>query len=279
MIATWNGKTFYISGYWAKNLDNIIDGVMNKNTSAVIIFDGRSGLGKTTLSGQTGCYINSKTKKYMGTKNPKFSLDNMAWTPDTFVEKLKHANKGDIIILDEAMIVSNRSTMSEMNKMVVSMMSMIRSKQIFVIFNINSIFDMDRNLPLHRADVLIHLYSEDDKFAGRGRYMCVPSAKGKLKMLYILGKKYYDYSKARPAFIDKFTPFFPFNEKEYDKRKNYAIENYDYGKPTKSTKVKESRDNGIRYLKENTNMDVDEISIAFNISKRTVYRILGINKE
>jgi len=279
MITVWNEKSFYISGYWAKNLDNYVEGVMNKNTSAVLIFDGRSGLGKTTLSSQTACYINTKVKSYMKNKAPKFSLDNMHWTPDTFVDRLQNAEKGEIIILDESMIISNRSSMSEMNRMVINMMSMIRSKQIFVIFNINSIFDMDRNLPLHRADVLVHLYAEDDKFAGRGRYMVIPSAKGKLKMLYILGKKYYDYSKARPAFIDKFTKFLPFNNDEYEKRKQKAITTYFENNDTrfKSSKLKESRDSGVRYFKKEYKLTNEEIADAFKISIRTVNRILNNN--
>ena len=223
----WGGKEFYMSNLLTKNLKIYTEGVMKKNTSAVILFDGRSGLGKTTLSMQTGCFLNNEIKKYMGSKTPKFSLDNVFYTPQEFIDRLKVAQKGDIIILDESMILSNRSAMSEINRKVVIIMSLIRSKQIFVIFNVNSIFDLDRNLPLHRADVLIHLYTEDDKFAARGRYMVIPAAKGKLKMLYILGKKYYDYSKGRPAFIDHFSAFFPFSNSEYEKRKQESIINYD----------------------------------------------------
>ena len=157
---------------------------------------------------------------------PDFSLDNVFWTPKPFIEKLKVAKKGEVIILDESMILSNKASMSEMNRAVVIMMSMIRSKQIFVIFNANSIFDIDKNLPLHRADMLVHLYAIDDKFASRGRYFVVPSAKGKLKYLYISGKKYYDYSKAWPAFRDHFSAWFPFDDNDYEKRKQKAINSY-----------------------------------------------------
>lgn len=224
-------KTFYLSGYMQKNLDNYVKGVINKNTSAVFIFDGRSGLGKTTLSFQTACYINLEVRKMLKKKGetdlPDFKLeDNIYWTPKEFIERLKRAKKGEVIILDESMILSNKSSMSEMNKAVVVMMSMIRSKQIFVIFNANSIFDIDKNLPLHRADMLVHLYAIDDKFASRGRYFVVPSAKGRLKYLYISGKKFYDYSKAWPAFRDRFSGWFPFDQDKYEKRKQDAINSY-----------------------------------------------------
>ena len=225
-------KDFYMSGYLGPNLDNFVKGVINKNTSAVWIIDGRSGLGKTTLSFQIGCYTTLKVREMLKKKKvpehelPTFTLDNVCWTPEKFIERLKNAKMGEVIILDESMILSNRSVMSEMNKATIIMMSMIRSKQLFIIFNANSLFDLDKNLPLHRADMLLHVYAIDDKFASRGRYYCVPSARGRLKYLYISGKKFYDYSKAMPAFRDRFTAWFPFDEKEYEKRKQEGIEKY-----------------------------------------------------
>ena len=199
-------KSFYISKLLAENLDGFIKGVMTKNTSAVFILDGKSGLGKTTLSTQLGCYIHNKVKEYYGKSGdekdaPKFTLDCMCWTPQSFVELLedneKKLKKGSIVIMDESMILSNRSTMSEVNRAVIIMMSMIRSKNLFIIFNVNSIFDLDKNLPLHRADMLLNLYPREKKFASRGAYQVIPAVGGRLKYLYIAGKKYYDYSKAR----------------------------------------------------------------------------------
>ena len=165
--------------------------------------------------------------------------------------------------------------MSEINRMIIIMMSLIRSKKIFVIFNVNSLFDLDKNLPLHRADMLLHLYAEDDKFASRGRYMVVPSAKGKLKNLYILGKKYYDYSKARPVFLDKFPSYFPFSENEYEERKQKAIEEYFKDNKKISFKATETRNKYINYLKYNLKMPIEEIAKIGNISERTVSRYLN----
>jgi len=278
MLIAWKDKSFWMSNFLIKNLDNYIDGVMNKKTSAVFLFDGRSGLGKTTFSFQVGCYIAKGVAKHFSTRlkkevEPKFSLDDVAWTPDAFIDKLKKATKGDIIILDESMILSNRSSMSEVNRMVIIMMSMIRSKQIFVMFNVNSIFDLEKNLPLHRADMLVHLYAPEDRFASRGRYGVVPSAKGKLKNLYILGKKYYDYSRSKYAFIDKFPAFFPFDEKEYEKRKQESISAYFESATTTSNKSKDSRDTYIRHLKE-SGMSHEVIAGIGGISTKTVQRAL-----
>lgn len=279
MLVFHNNKSFYMSKNLAINLNAYVDGVMDKNTSAVFLIDGRSGLGKTTLSFQIGIYLAQKVKQKYKKKNlkdpPKFTLDSVAWTPDVFLEKFKNVKKGDIVIMDEAMIISNRSTMSEINRLIVIMMSMIRSKNIFVIFNVNSIFDLDRNLPLHRAEMLINLYPKDGRFASRGSYQVIPSAGGKLKYLYISGKKFYDYSKARKAFNDTFSAYFPFDEKEYERRKQEAINSYDSRNKSQTSISKESRDKYLLWIRENhPELTLDDISRIGGISIKTVYRSL-----
>jgi len=283
MLVKWKDKGgFYMSSSLITNLNNYVKGVMTKNTSAVYLCDGRSGLGKTTLSCQISCHLANEIVKYKQKKlnkkvEPKFTLDDVCWTPDVFIEKLKKATYGDIIIMDESMILSNRSAMSHFNKAVIIMMSLIRSKQIFVIFNVNSIFDLDKNLVLHRADVLFHLYAEDDRFASRGRYLVIPSAHGKLKNLYIVGKKYYNYSKARIAFRDKYTKFFPFDEKEYEKKKQDAIQKYfTSSKPETSTvrRIKETRDKVIRYLKDVDKLKPQQIADICGLSTRQIWKCL-----
>lgn len=287
MLIFWKprSKTFYLGKNLALNLDNYVDGVMNKKTSAVFLVDGRSGLGKTTLSSQVGCYINNKVKEWYEKKGrlidaPDFTLENLKWTPETFIERLKNTRPGDIIIFDEAMIVNSRSSMSEVNRAIIIMMSMIRSKQLFIIFNVNSVFDLDKNLPLHRADMLISLYPKEGRFAARGSYLVLPSSK--LTKVYILGKKYYDY---RPihfhkAFNDTFTAFFPFDENEYERRKQEAISTYMSTKAKPDhLKIMESRDKLIVEMAKDPNLTRDDIARIANISVRTVYRALDREEE
>lgn len=282
MLVFWNGKSFYLSKLLAENLDSFIAGVMNKNTSAVFLFDGKSGLGKSTLSCQVGCYINNRVKEWYAKKGrpndaPDFNLDCLKWTPETFIERLKNTKPGDIIIFDEAMIVSSRSSMTAVNRAIVIMMSMIRSRQLFVIFNVNSVFDLDKNLPLHRADMLISLYPKEGKFAARGAYLVVPSFK--LTRAYIMGKKFYDYRaihKAK-AFNDTFSAFFPFDEIEYERRKQEAIVNYQVSgqKREIASDAQNQRDTMIRYLVKNSpDLSKDDIARIANVSIRTVYRAL-----
>jgi len=273
-------RPFYISNLLKQNYDKIINVCLEKNMSWVQVVDGRSGLGKTTLSMQNACYFAKKVaewkNKHEPLKNgeehkPNFTLDDVCFTPQQFIDRVKMAKKGDVIIMDEGMILSNRSAMSQYNRAVVFLMSAIRSKQIFIIFNINSIFDLDRNLAIFRADMLIHVYAEQDKFGDRGRYYVVPSAKGKLKNLYIQGKKYYSYVKARPAFNDKFSGWFPFDDKEYERRKQQSIEEFsNKEKPQSSIRLERTtkqRDRLILHLTKEYKYSQTELAKITHLSK------------
>ena len=262
-----NGKAFYISALLKKNLDIWVDVVHHKNQTAVMIIDGRSGLGKTTLSFQLGKYF-----------NPNFSLKDVAFTPEQFIEILRKAKKGDVCIFDEAMLLSSRSSMSVLNKAVILMMSQIRSKNIFVIFNVNSIFDLDKNLPLHRADLLLHVYSEAGKLGTRGRYAVFPSAGGKMKLLYILGKKFYSYARPKSVFQDRFSSYFPLDEKEYEKKKQIAINNFFTSKPQVSQHIKQ-RNILLRYIKKESDLTNPALAKIIKISSRTLSRVLNEEKK
>ena len=127
--------------------------------------------------------------------------------------------------------------------------------------------------------MLLHIYAINDKFASRGRYYCVPSAKGKLKFLYIAGKKFYDYSKAYPAFRDRFTAWFPFSEKAYEKRKEEAIETY-FDKPKGVMEKRQiaQRDRAIIYLWE-MEQTAKDIAEKIKLSVAQVERVILKHKE
>lgn len=193
------------------------------NTSVVMIIDGRSGMGKTTLALQSGI-----------TLDPDFGLHKIHFSPRTFLAGnesgkvgLAQAKKGDFILFDEAMLISNRSAMSQINKMIIQAMSMIRSKNIFVGFCVNSIFDLDRNLVLHRADALFHVYG--DTLISRGKFCGFFKGRDgfdRLKSLYLQGKKLYDYSKPQANMIAKFPSEFIIDEMLYETEKQKGIDEF-----------------------------------------------------
>tara|TARA_R100000687_G_C6447395_1_gene163512 strand:+ start:1381 stop:2178 length:798 start_codon:yes stop_codon:yes gene_type:complete len=209
-------KDVYYDKYLLDNLEGFKRTVLNKNTSFVMVIDGRSGMGKTTLANQLGHFFDDN-----------YCLDKIFWEPRKFLEGLEKAKKGDFLLFDEAMILSSRSAMSEINRMVVMAMSMIRSKQLFICFCVNSIFDLDRNLALSRADFLLHVYG--DNLGDRGNFTAFFRARGdidRIKSLYLRGKKYYSYSQPRANFFGSFGKRFIVDENEYEKRKQAGVNNY-----------------------------------------------------
>ena len=239
-----------------------------KNTSGVFIFDGRSGMGKTTLSFQTGLYC-----------DPNFSLANVYFTPEAFLEGLRNAQPGTIHVFDEALLISSRSAMSQINKMTIQAMSMIRSKKIIVIFNVNSIFDLDRNLALSRADLLLHVYGES--LTDRGKFMAFFTGMDgwdRIKHLYLHGKKYYDYSKPKSNFNTTFSSYFVLDEEIYEKKKQEGINKFLSG-DTKigraDYKARKSRDNLVIWIRNNTKLNIKEMSEIAEVTTATIDKIIS----
>jgi len=258
-------------------LCEILDGfkwaIHNKKQSAVIITDGRSGMGKTTLSFQIAKYI-----------TPDFSLKNVHFTPETFIEALTHTKKGDTLVFDEAMLLSSRSALTQINRMIVIAMSMIRSKNLCIIFNVNSIFDLDRNLALSRADLLLHCYG--DSLTDKGKFLAFfKGADGidRIKQLYIHGKKYYSYGFPKSNFHTTFPSHFVVDEEEYERIKQIGVNKFLKGsKKEIAKKDKEARDKLIKYVYENKDilgLTQDKIAEIAGIGSKTVWSALNSTKN
>lgn len=241
-----------------QKLTAILDGlkwaIHKKKQSTVLIVDGRSGMGKTTLSFQIAKYV-----------SPDFSLDNVFFTPDSFIEALQHTNKGDTLVFDEAMLLSSRAALSSINRMIVIAMSMIRSKNLCIIFNVNSIFDLDKNLALSRADLLLHCYG--DSLTDKGKFLAFFKGAGgsdRIKNLYISGKKYYSYANPKANFCSVFSSYFVLDDVEYERRKQIGVNNFLKGnKMDDSSKYKKQRNVTIRLLRDITGKKYKELEELF----------------
>lgn len=258
--------SYSMDGYLKELLGVYRVAVHKKNTSAVIIFDGRSGMGKTTLANQVGRYCDEK-----------FGLDKIFYDPDKFIQALAEAKPGDFILFDEAMLISNRSALSQINRMIIQAMSMIRSKRLFVGFCVNSIFDLDRNLAISRADLLLHVYG--DHLFDRGKFCAFFKAKDghdRIKDLYLLGKKYYSYSRPKANFFGSFTKHFVVDEVEYEKRKQEGVNKFLKTTSTDTSKAKRGRDKLIRYLYNDLKYPVDRIAEISGLSISPIYEVVKL---
>jgi len=223
----------------------------SKKQSAVMIIDGRSGMGKTTLSSQVGLYI-----------DPDFNLENIYFTPDKFLEGLSKAKKGETLVFDEAMLLSSRAALSQINRMIVIAMSMIRSKNLLIIFNVNSVFDLDRNLALSRADLLLHCYG--DSLTDKGKFLAFfkgGDGQDRIKQLYIYGKKYYSYSHPKSNFNARFSSYFTVDDDEYEAKKQIGVTAFLTGqKSGRASRFKVQRNRLLNMMRDKDNLTLEALS-------------------
>lgn len=269
-----------------KKLRHVLDlwkySVHYKNTSAVWVVDGRSGMGKSTFAGQQGLYC-----------DPRFSLKNYHWDPETFLEGeynddgsvkkigLKNARKGDCIIFDEAMIISNRSALSKVNRMITQSMSMIRSKNIFIIFCVNSIFDLDKSLSLSRSEATLHVYGKN--LYDRGNFTAFYKGidgQNRAKTLYLRGHKIYSYSKPKANFFATFPMHSVVDDNEYNKQKDEGVARFLNGDAkNKKEKYRETFKILLKEYIENVDTTYKELSELLNISEKTITNLIREYKE
>lgn len=245
--------------------------VHEKDDMITIVTDGNSGTGKTTLSFQQALYL-----------DPNFSLDNVCFTPQDFLNRLTIAKKGDCIIFDEGMLISSRSAMSQINKMIIVAMSMVRSKNIFVIFNVNSLHDLDKNIAIFRSNLVLHIYREN--IVTRGRFLAFfKSTDGvdRIKQVYLFGKKLYDYTRPKANFHSHFPKYFVLDEKEYEKKKQIGINEFLKGgsKSLMENKDRIQRNELINWIRENTKTTYSKIGEIIGMSQRQIINITQGEKK
>lgn len=266
-----DGRIYWLDSRKIELLNFYKSATLKYNTSAVVIYDGRSGMGKSTSAIQDGFYCDISKSG--------FGLHKIYFTPEEFLDGLANAEPYSFHLYDEAMVLSNRASMSRLNMTIVKAMSMIRSKKIIVAFCINSIFDLDRNLTLSRADALFHHYGKNiiqrGKFAAffKGR-----DGQDRLKQLYLFGKKYYTYNKPRANFIGTFGRRFLVDPEEYEAKKQLGVTAslQEKKKSRKEIYLEEI----IWHLKYKKGIPVEELAEMGKVPVKTLYSyLLKINER
>jgi len=269
-------KTKFISEYFMEdrlkhNLDHkIIPALKTQDKDYVICVDGKEGAGKSTLAFQIGKYVD----KTLDTTRVVFS-------PDDFREAILRSKKGQCIIYDEAFTgFSSRSSLSPVNRVLVSLSMQMRQKNLFIIIVLPTIFLLDKYMALFRTKVLIHVFESRSK---RG-YFKVFNSRTK-KYLILTGQKTmsYTHKSVRTNFRGRFYGKFALGGDDvkeiYLKKKEKALS--DSEKTSMSSahvKFKEQRDLLIWLFKRYTKLTHKEIAEAlfeydFNISFQQIGKI------
>src|SRR3990167_2547064 len=101
-----------------------------KDEDYVLIVDGEEGTGKSVFAMQLGFFI-----------DPSLTLARIAFTPTEFRKAILSATRGQAVIFDEAYRgLSAKSALTEVNKILVSLMMEMRQKNLFVIITLPTFY-------------------------------------------------------------------------------------------------------------------------------------------
>lgn len=200
---------FYMDGILQQNLDTA-KRVITQDWDMVFVVDGPEGSGKSLLAMQMAFYCNPDTNL----------LDRYAFSAYQFRKVVQQAAKFQAVVYDEAHSGLNaRAAMSYINRALVSMLTEIRQKNLFVFIVLPTFFDLDRYVALWRSRALIHVYTKNNFERG---YFAFYNSQRK-KDLYMLGKKLYSYRQPKPNFIGRFVNTYPLDETKYRKLKRESL--------------------------------------------------------
>lgn len=247
---------YYIDDRLKENLDTkVIPDLEKRDKDRVFVIDGAEGSGKSTLALQIGRYV-----------DPTLNLSRVVFDAEAFREAVFKATKGQCIIYDEAFTgLSSRSSLSGINRALVSLMMQMRQKNLFVIIVLPTFFLLDKYVALFRTVALIHVYEN----RGIRGYFKIYNRKLK-KFLYLAGKVTYSYNtkKVRTTFNGRFYGKFALGdnnqEDEYRKKKEKALMATEKN-PMSSQQVKyrQQRDIIIYVLRTRLNLSYRELENLF----------------
>lgn len=243
-------------------LTKIIPKIKKKDHDWVWIVDGPEGSGKSVFSMQLA-----------KTVDPTFNLSRVCMTPNEFTKAVVRAKHGEAIVFDEGFTgLSSRASLSEVNRLIVSLMMEMRQKNLFIIIVMPTIFLLDRYVALFRAKGLFHIYT---KKGTRGRWVYFNNKNKKL--LYILGKKLYSYAKPKSKFRGRFRDQYTVDEEAYRDKKREALLNK--SRNTRAETYKYQRDILLYLINKKYNVPqvqlaIDCKKVGFKIKQQTISDVI-----
>lgn len=256
-------KSLYMDGQLHHQLIKVVrPAVRKKDFDYVLAIDGEEGSGKSVFAMQIAKILDSS-----------FNLSQLCFTPQEFIKKVVRAKAHQCIVFDEAFTgLSSRSSLSEMNQLLVTLMMEMRQKNLFIILVMPSFFMFDKYAVLHRAKGLFHVYLRKGR---RGVWKFYN--KRRMKLLYLKGKKYFDYTVEKQRMFGRFADQYTVNEEEYRERKKESLNKKQ--RKTRADVYKEQRDTLFYILVKGLRKSKADISrlckkYGYVIDRRTINIII-----
>lgn len=200
------GKECYLDGYHKENLDGLKLKVAAK-WDGCLLYTGREGDGKTTKAGQDLAYLDEN-----------FSLENVCFTLEQVKQCVERLPPGSGILYDESRKDVNASATKANLEEFIKIMTENRYKRFYWAIVTSTFFDLKKYFAIHRTAALINVYANGLE---RG-FMSVYDYERKL-LLYIRGKKDWNWHVIDPNYRSRFGDWVPWDEAAYDaKKKKYT---------------------------------------------------------
>lgn len=194
---------------------------------------GSEGSGKTTLAIQMCFWI-----------DPNFCVDNICFTPEDYVRRLRVVKPGSCLLIDEGgAIAFTRESMTQNNITMTKIYMLQRQKNVSVVVCCPSFWDIDTYLRRHRVNTLLRITKQGEYFG------YLPKA---IKIINDVGYRKKDLSKIRVPngsfWTGKFRREFPktINREDYLKKKGNHLDTFlsDIEKDFNKTKLISTRKYG-----------------------------------
>lgn len=240
--------SYHIPKELTRNWDKIKKGQMVKqDEDKVYIVDGRERWGKSTWAFQQAKYI-----------DPTFCLDRVCFTADQFLEQIRNAPKGCVIVFDEAFRgLSSKASQSKTNKKIVEAMMEMGQRNLIIFIVLPTFFLLEIYAAVLRSNTLFHIYKDKN---GRRKFR-IYNYKEK-SILYRVGKKKgFDYSYPRVKIRGSFFKPFPIDRPSYEKKKLNTFRGVDDNQETVEDKYLRKFHRWVYMLKKETGYSNKKISL------------------
>lgn len=242
--------SYYMDDRLKRNLDKkVIPTLKKKDEDYVICVDGMERIGKSVFAMQLAKYV-----------DPTFDLDRVCFSAEEFKDAILKANKFQAVIFDEAYSgLGSASALSKTNKMLKALMTEMGQKNLFVIIVLPSFYLLEKYPALWRTRVLFHVFK--NRTGKKGFFRLFNNKKKKI--LYIRGKKDYDYNikKAKSKFRGRFYNNYVVDEASYRRKKDKKLkESYQKDEEPKKNKYLEQRNKLIYLLHKKYKLTLSKLS-------------------
>jgi hypothetical protein len=203
-----NIKRGFYDGYIIEQA-NELKRAVKKDWDGVVYVCGRERSGKTTFAQQFALLLDGD-----------FNIDKMCWTAKQLKEKVLNAKKYDCIVLDEAyMTFAKARRFEKLNDEIISMLTMIGKKNLFIIIVAPIFWQMNEYLMTQRTCAMYRIYSKGER---RG-FWELYGFESK-ERLYYQGKNYKSFTVVPPDRRGRFGAWQIVDKEEYDLRKESVIQ-------------------------------------------------------